>query len=87
MIDPKDALIYELIEMYKGALRASREWQTVALHYGGGRTEGQVLETARRHHRPFLAELFREFDQAREREFPAEDALRLLLAKLRQSVQ
>ena len=85
-IDPKDALIYELVEMYKGALRSAREWQEVATIYTQGHNEGLLLETARLKHRPFLRALFGEFDQARERGLPAEEALRLLLAKLRQSV-
>ena len=85
--DPKDDLIYQLVEKYKGALLSSRIYQEVATTYGRGRIEGLVLEKAQQHHQPFLTELFREFDRARERGLPAEGALRLLLAKLDQSVR
>lgn len=85
--DPRDDLIYQLVEKYKGALLSSRIYQDVATTYGRGQIDGLVLEKAQQHHRPFLVELFREFDQARERGLSAEGALRLLLAKLDQSVR
>jgi hypothetical protein len=85
--DPKDALIDELVEMYKGAYLAYLVWQQVASEGWQGHIPQPVLETARQRHLPYAEALFAEFDQARKRGLPAQDTLRLLLAKLRQSVR
>ena len=84
--DPKDDLIDQLVEHYKGTYLAYQIWQQVASEGWQGKIPAPVLEKAKQRLLPPSVELFAEYDQARAKGVSAGDALRSLLVKLRQSI-
>jgi len=73
----------ELVESYIGALINAKMWQTVASQYAHGNIPGPTLDSAQKLHQQALEPLWNAYKQERQIGNSPEQALQILLAKVR----